>query len=249
MTKQRFPKIPSSVKKGLRLSFRKEKLLASAIFHPSYRNENEKMRLYDFDRLEFFGDAILNYVICKKLYQVFPQSDEGTLSRLRSTLVSRKILARIAKDMKLHTVVHLGRGLASQPLDHKNKLLADCFEALLAAIYMDRGMPAARNFILKHFKHYFNARRIIRLDPNPKSSLQELSQKHWRKLPTYRHQSTKKGIKTVVSVTTRRKATAIARTRQASEEKAARELIQKIRQEIASRSKKKSSGKSSRKTR
>ena len=235
--------LASQIKKNLRLSFRNKKLLESALFHPSYLNENPCPGLKDFDRLEFFGDAILNYVVCQELFRLFPEAKEGLLSRLRSILVSRKILARVTKEIPLIPFIHLGKSLRSQPVFTKTKVFSDVFESFLAALYFDRGFEAAKKFILKHFRSYFDIRRLFRLDPNPKSTLQELSQKEWQKLPVYVHHMTPKGIQTTVMIGKMRKASAVARRRQDSEEKAARLLIQKIRQELVRRSKKASSGK------
>ena len=117
------------------LRFQNLKLKDAALLHPSYRNENPKHELYeDFDRLEFFGDSVLNFVMCQKLYDKFPEADEGLLSRLRSILVSRKILSRIAREIGLPQFLKLGRGLSSQEDFHKSKMFADAFEALIAAL-------------------------------------------------------------------------------------------------------------------
>lgn len=240
--------LAKQAKKTLKLSFKKTKLLKSALFHPSYRNENPEANLDDFDRMEFLGDSILNYVVCRKLYQQFPEANEGMLSRLRSILVSRKILFRISKEIRLLKVARLGKSLEAQPLFTKVKVFTDIFEALIAAIYFDKTFEAAEKFILKHFHSYFDAKKLFRLDPNPKSTLQELCQKTWQKLPIYSHQLTPKGVKTIVQISKTFKASAIARRRQDSEEKAARLLIRKIRQELFRRSKKVFSGRKVRKT-
>ncbi len=245
MKKQKTLPLKSQVKKTLGLTFRDAQWLESALTHPSFRNENSKITgLFDFDRLEFFGDSILNFCVCRKIYSLFPEANEGLLSRLRSILVSRKILARISREIKLYSLVRLGKSIHSQPLAAKSKILADSFEALLAAYYFDRGLDVAEKFILKVFRHYFNVKRLFQLDPNPKSSLQELCQKQWQKLPAYSVEITSEGFKSTVSLGKTRKATAVGRTRQESEEKAARYLVRKIRQELLSRrSKRISSGK------
>jgi len=235
-------------KRLLKISFRKPRLIQSAIYHPSYRNENPCPKLLDFDRLEFFGDSILNYVICRRLIQLFPEANEGMLSRIRSILVSRKILFRIALELHFLKLIKLGKSLQHQPTHMKSKILADSFESVLAAIYFDRGLKQTEQFILKHFRPYFNVRRLFQLDSNPKSTLQELCQKKWQRLPSYENHTTTQGMKTTVSLGRMRRATASGRTRQESEEKAARLLIRKIRQELLRGSKKRSSGKKLRKT-
>ena len=251
---RKFKTITKSLKKPLEKifnpRFRNPFLLEAALLHPSYRNENASPKiLQDFDRLEFFGDTILNFVICRKLYEIFPEADEGVLSRLRSILVSRKILSRVARSLGLTRQIKLGRSLRNQQNFLKVKIFADALEALIASLYFDQGFEKTERFILQHFKDYFDAKKLFRLDPNPKSTLQELVQKHWQKLPVYTSEITPQGVKTSVSITRNRQAGAVARTRHESEEKAARLLIRKIRQElVGGRLSRKLSGKKLRKT-
>ena len=239
---------PALPKKIFGIRFKNPRRLEAALTHPSYRNENPPgAPLENFDRLEFLGDSILNLVICRRLYALFPDADEGVLSRLRSILVSWKILARVAKNLKLSGWLKLGKSLEAQKDLLKYKIYDDSLEAFFAALYFDRGFKAVEDFILKHFRSFFDAKKLFRLDPNPKSTLQELAQKHWQKLPTYTSQMLPDGVKTVVSIHRTRQAEAAARTRRESEEKAARLLIRKIRQELVGRLAKKSSVRKSRK--
>lgn len=234
-------------KPTLRLGFKNKKFLEAALHHPSYRNENPtQYKLEDFDRLEFLGDSILNLVVCKKLYQAFPNANEGVLSRMRSTLVSKKILSKVAKDLKIPSHIKLGRGLKKQTNLSKSKIVSDCFESIIAALYFDKGYDRAERFILKHLKNYFDLKRLTRLDPNPKSTLQEIVLKEWRKLPQYKNVTSPKGTTTTISIHTRLKAKAQGKTRKESEEKAARLLIQKVRQRSSTRGKRVSSGRISR---
>jgi len=213
-------------------TFSNPKLLEGALTHPSYRNEHPHLRLPDFDRMEFFGDAILNYVICCELVSSFPQADEGILSRFRSTLVSRKILAHAAQQIRLGRFLKLGQGLEKEKGSPQSKILADAFEALIAAIYEDQGLSGAREFILKHLSPYFNPRRLFRLDPNPKSTLQELSQKRWKKIPQYSWKATRHGIQVGVRIGRKYHVKVTGGNRRELEEKAARELLRRLRREI-----------------
>ena len=233
-------------RQALHIPFKKEHFVASALVHPSYRNEAECPKLLDFDRLEFFGDSILNYVICRKVYEVFPEADEGFMSRMRSVLVSRKVLSRIAARLRLGRHIKIGKSLRQQGRQAKAKILADTLEAVIAAIYFDQGLRRAERFILKNYDGYFDARKLFRLDPNPKSTLQELCQKNWQRLPHYHNEKNRNGMKTVITVHGRLKAMARAKTRKEAEEKAARVLIRRIRQ-VLLRSKKKSSSRKLRK--
>lgn len=223
-------------------TFKNPALAEAALFHPSYRNENADCRNHaNFDRMEFFGDAVLNLIICRKIYALFPEADEGVLSKLRSILVSRRILSRIARETGLDKKIFLSKSLRQQKLFMKAKIFADSLEAFIAALYFDQGLPKTEKFILKYFKSYFDVKKLFRLDPNPKSTLQELVQKHWQKLPEYQSVQTEKGTETTVSIGRNRKTKAAARTRQEAEEKAARQMIRIIRQELVGRPAKKSS--------
>ena len=213
-------------------TFSNPKLLEAALTHPSYRNEHPHLRFPDFDRLEFFGDSILNYVICCELIEAFPEADEGILSRFRSTLVSKKILARVAQELRLGRFLKLGRGLANDKGPQHSKILADSLEALIAAIYEDQGLPQAREFIVKHLGSYLNPRRLLRLDPNPKSTLQELSQKQWRKIPEYSWKAARQGIRVEVRIGRKYRMAVAGKSRKDLEEKAARELLKKLRREL-----------------
>ena len=230
------------------IRFRKIALLDAALGHPSYRNETLGIPdVEDYDRLEFLGDSNLNFVICRKLYKLYPKANEGLLSRLRSIIVSRKILARVAGELGLGKYLRLGNCLKNQLKFSKHKIYADSLEALIAAIYFDRGLAQAERFILEHFGRYLESKRLFRLDPNPKSTLQEISQREWQLIPVYASETTPKGVKTKVSVGPERSAAAVSKTRKDSEEKAARLLVRKIRQELLRRSKRYSSGRKLRK--
>jgi ribonuclease III len=207
----------------------------AALTHPSFRNENARTTkdLEDFDRLEFLGDSILNEIVCQKLFEKFPEADEGMLSKLRSILVSQKILSRVAQTLKLQHVLLIGKSLRHNFRDFlKAKLLTDALEALFAAIYFDHGRGKVEAFILKHFKKYFDPKLLFRLDPNPKSTLQEMTLKKWQKLPEYTHAFSSKGVKTTVSAGGRRKASAFHKIKRESEVMAARALIRRLREEF-----------------
>jgi ribonuclease III len=238
MPKQLSPKDPhskASLRKVLGFSVRSVMPYRAALTHPSFRNENSRMTqgLEDFDRLEFLGDSILNEVICQKLFEKFPEADEGMLSKLRSILVSQKILSRIAQTLELQHVLRISKNLRQNFKDFlKAKLLTDALEALFAAIYFDLGHDKVKSFILKHFKKYFDPKLLFRLDPNPKSTLQEMTLKKWRKLPEYTHTFSEKGVKTTASAGGRRKASALHKIKRESEVLAARALIRRLRKEF-----------------
>ena len=237
MPRKALPKDPinkGSLRKILGIPPRTLSWYRAALTHPSYRNETRiREKLEDFDRLEFLGDSILNEIVCQKIFETFPEADEGMLSKLRSILVSQRILSRVAKTLKIQKILRLGKSLRHQfkgPL--QVKILTDALEAVFAAIYFDLGSNAVKRFILKHFKIYFDAKLLFRLDPNPKSTLQEMTLKRWQKLPEYTHTYSAKGVKTTVSLGRKRKATEWHKIKRESELKAARGLIRLLRKEF-----------------
>ena len=210
------------------ITFSNPKFLEAALTHPSYRNEHPHLRLADFDRMEFFGDAVLNYVICCELIEAFPDANEGLLTRYRSTLVSRKILTRIAQEIKLKKWLKVGQSLQKNKIVQLSKILSDALESVIAAVYQDQGLQAAREFIIKHFGPYLNPRRLVRLDPNPKSTLQELTQKQWKRTPVYSWKPTRQGIRVEVRIGRKYQLALTGKNRRDLEQKVARELLKKL---------------------
>ncbi len=212
--------------------FRNKNLLLAALTHPSYQNEREaNVPIENFQRLEFLGDSILDFFIVRKLYDLFPEANEGLLSRLRSILVSKKFLARIARTLRLSPALLLGEREQKLPAALREKILADTFEALVAAIYFDRGQKTVEQFLLKHFKPYFNPKKLFQFDPNPKSTLQEYTQKKFGMLPHYqsKHEKKQERFKVWVSIKRKMRATGMGRTKQEAESKAAAALLKKLK--------------------
>ena len=211
--------------------FRDKNLLLAALRHPSYQMGFEANTPQNFQRLEFLGDSILNFFVARKLYELFPEANEGLLSRLRSILVSKKFLARIARTIRLRSSLFLGERERKQPAALREKIAADAFEALIAAIYFDRGQKVAERFLLRQFKSHFNQKKLFRFDSNPKSTLQEYTQKRFRVLPIYQARKKKEGDLFIASVTIKRrkKAEGTGRTKQEAESQAAATLLRKLK--------------------
>ncbi len=215
----------SKLEKQLGLKIRNRRFAIAALTHPSYRNEMRLHNLLCFERMEFFGDSILNFTISEILYQKYQDSDEGMLSKLKSILVSRKILSLIAKKLKLKQFMILGKSEKTHPDPDRAKILADTFEALLAAIYFDRGLRTTQRFIQKQFKYYLSPKRLHDIGVSPKTILQELSQKHLKILPHY-HAIWKNGqFHCEVSLKEIGQGEGEGRIKKEAEEAAARELI------------------------
>jgi ribonuclease-3 len=169
----------------LNITFSNPNLLRLALIHSSYINEKPGIAPDSNERLEFLGDAILGLVIAQKLYQDFPDSAEGELTRLRSALVRRETLAQIAKIINLGDYLVLGKGEESGGGRDKPANLAGAFEALIAAIYLDQNIEITRDFILRLFgsELYKQAHRGVTTDY--KSILQEIMQAKFQVAPSY----------------------------------------------------------------
>jgi ribonuclease III len=133
--------------------FRRAELLEQALTHSSQAREQEALqtatRVGDNEQLEFLGDAILGFVTSETLFQRFPEYHEGQLSKLRAHLVSERHLIQVAQQLDLGSFLRLGRGEEKSGGRHKTALLVDALEAVLAALYLDGGVDAARKFILQ----------------------------------------------------------------------------------------------------
>ncbi len=168
--------------------FRKEELLFRALVHRSYAYENHDVAA-DNETLEFLGDSVLGLAISHLLLDLFPDCDEGELSRLRSSIVNEKELAQIAATVRLGDYLLLGKGEELSGGRQKPSLLADALEALLAAVYLDGGLDAAVRLVRKMFHGYLEHREdeffLKALDKDYKTQLQELTQARIKLTPTY----------------------------------------------------------------
>jgi ribonuclease-3 len=167
--------------------FRDRGLLEHAMTHTSRANEDVSGGVADNESLEFLGDAVLGFVIADLLYREFPEFNEGQKSKIKSALVSTTTLAKQAERLMLGEHLLLGRGEEKTGGRRKQALLADGYEALLAAIYLDGGVEQARAFIVREFTPLVAAVREHGLvGHDHKSALQEYLQSRDQSLPEYR---------------------------------------------------------------
>jgi ribonuclease-3 len=166
--------------------FSKLELLEEALRHSSYVNEQPDAELRDNERLEFLGDAVLNLVIGHLLMQSFPEMREGDLSRIRANMVNETQLAEIARGIDLGSYLQLGKGELQNNGREKSSLLANAFEAVVAAIFLDNGLDAAATVIQHHFKDLVATAPTAAIGQDYKSRLQEAVQSTIREIPQYR---------------------------------------------------------------
>ena len=171
----------------LGFQFRDPSLFQLALTHRSYCNEHGLDAAHSYERLEFLGDAVLQLITSDHLYRRFPDADEGRLTKDRVSLVRREALAGAASRLRLGEYLRVGRGVEASGDRNQDKVLADVFEAVVAAVYLDQGLEAARRFVKRHLAQEL-AEIALSGPPldNPKSRLQELLQEQGRPTPSYR---------------------------------------------------------------
>ena len=163
--------------------FKNPDLLREAVTHKSYAAEwNVK---YDNQRLEFFGDAVVELILTKHLYFRYPDLQEGDLTKIRSALVNQDSLALFARSIELGKYLQFGRGEIDSHGGDRESTVSDAFEALTAAIYLDGGYQAAENFILKIFERNIPDPLNMLQTLNPKGILQEFTQAECGQTPVY----------------------------------------------------------------
>jgi ribonuclease-3 len=170
--------------------FRDRGLLEHALTHRSRVHEDASGGVFDNESMEFLGDSVLGFVIADMLFREFPQHNEGHKSKLKASLVSAASLARLGEALDLGDFLILGRGEEKTGGRRKHAIIADCYEALIAAVYLDGGIDPARAFIERQFTSLIEeARRAgvaASFTDDWKSALQEWLQSRGRGLPAYR---------------------------------------------------------------
>ena len=215
--------------------FRDRDLLECALTHRSRANEDATGAVTDNESLEFLGDSVLGFLIADTLFRTFPQFDEGQKSKIKASLVSTAMLARLARRLGLGEYLVLGRGEEKTGGRRKRALLADGYEALIAAVYVDGGIDAARAFITSQFAPAMDdVREPTFPERDHKSFLQEFLQAQERPLPEY-HVVAESGpdhqklFEVEVRIGGEAVATASGRTKKEAEQRAARLALLTLR--------------------
>lgn len=166
------------LERQLGYSFKDPSLMLLALTHRSFAGSNN-------ERLEFLGDAILNFAAGEALFVRFPLAREGQLSRLRARLVKGETLARLARGFDLGEYLQLGSGELKSGGFRRESILADALEALIGAIYLDAGMDVARERVLAWLTHELEGLTLVDTNKDPKTRLQEFLQSRGCELPAY----------------------------------------------------------------
>lgn len=208
--------------------FEDKRLLEAALTHAS----GAATRLTSNERLEFLGDAILGMVVCEKIFREYPDYLEGELTRIKSIVVSRRTCARISERLGLEECLILGKGMTTNPAV-PSSVLADVFESLIAAIYLDGGRDAAADFVEAHISDEIDSAVERSIGENYKSSLQQIAQREFNTTPSYRLLDEKgpdhsKCFKIAAHVANRNFQPAWGRNKKEAEQRAARNALNQL---------------------
>ena len=166
-----------TLEKKINIKFRNRELLYQSLTHKSFDSNinNEK--------LEFLGDRVLGLIIAKKLLEIYPNEKEGILDKKFASLVNKNTCLEIAKNLKLENYIQISNS-KNNKIRIEDKIISDCCEAIVGAIYLEKGFSVVEKFILDLWKNHIKKSEITQIDA--KTKLQELALKNFKKLPTYK---------------------------------------------------------------
>jgi len=175
----------AKLEEKLSFVFNNKDLLRQALTHRSYLNENPGARLHHNERLEFLGDAVIELVVTEALYELYPEKPEGELTSFRAALVNAKMLFDVASRLDLNEFLLLSRGEAKDTGRARQYILANTFEAVVGALYLDQGYEAVKAFLNKYLLPRLELVIVERLYKDSKSVFQEEAQERVSVTPTY----------------------------------------------------------------
>lgn len=173
------------VEKKINIKFKDRSLLFHAFVHRSFWNENKSSTSYHNERLEFLGDSVLGLILADYLFKNYPDLNEGTLSKLRSQLIDSSSCLQYVQHLGLSEFLLLGKGEKMNQGKGRQSILADLFETVIGAIYLDQGLQAAYKFFFDNFKDHVE-RQVVQPMHNWKAELQDWAQKKFQDTPVYK---------------------------------------------------------------
>ena len=214
-----------NLQKKINIKFKDLNNLKKAITHKSYDSSN------NYEKLEFLGDRILGFVISKKLLELYPHEKEGILDKRLASLVNKDSCLEVAKVIGLEKFILVGNKNTKANIE--NKIIADSIEALIGAIYYDKGFDASEKFILNNWKKFINLSEKLIIDS--KTMLQEYSLKNFKTLPIYKFESSsgpkhKPMFKISVKLKNSKKFTAFGDSKKKAEQNAAKKLLENLKE-------------------
>ena len=177
----------AELERAINYCFVNRSLLEEALTHRSYINESGDRNIKDNERLEFFGDAVIDFFLSRALLDRFPDSREGDLTRIRASLVGEESLGNLARRVGLGGYLRMGRGEEKSGGREKRSILADAYEALLAAVYLDGGAAPLQSLVEAHFGPLLETGSVPSIGRDFKTEFQELTQSLCGSVPRYVH--------------------------------------------------------------
>ena len=226
---------PKDLQKDIGYIFRDSSLLTLALVHRSHTHMNGHSTVPSNERLEFLGDSVLNIIVTEYLYHAFPEKQEGDLTQIKSRIVSKNVIAEKAKQIRLGTYLLLGQGEEQSGGRSRTSLLADGFEALLGALYLDGGKKAAQSFLQKYLLHDLKSIITAEEHTNYKSLLLEHYQGMGSGQPVYKvigemGPDHEKEFTVVVEIAGTIQGRGMGLSKREAEQKAAKDALERIRE-------------------
>lgn len=214
----------------IKYRFKNPAILLSALTHSSVATTRTESN----ERMEFLGDSILGMVVCERLFRSYPEYLEGELTKIKSVVVSRRVCAKISRQLSLDSCLIVGRGMLRTGMPRS--LLSDVFEAIVAAVYLDGGHDAVANFILEHLEPEIRLSADGHGGGNYKSLLQQLAQSELKGTPVYRlvdenGPDHSKHFQIAAEISGRRFSPAWGRNKKEAEQRAAGNALSELRGE------------------
>ncbi len=222
------------LEKTIQITFKNKILLKNAFIHRSYLNENKTSQLQSNEKLEFLGDSVLSLITSVYLYKIYPLLHEGDYTEIKSSIVRTESLAEAAWSLKLGDYLYLSKGEEINNGRKNRNIMADCFEALIAVVFIDQGFKKANSFVIKYlFKDRLNRLIEDKLYFSSKSRLQEFVQSRHKTIPVYKvleekGPEHKRIFRVGVYVREKKIAEATGVSKKEAEEKAARKVLEKM---------------------
>ncbi|NPA11554.1 MAG: ribonuclease III [Epsilonproteobacteria bacterium] len=223
--------IAEELQKSLGYQFKDEKLITEALTHRSYTKD------FNNERLEYLGDAVLDLIVGEYLYHLFPDAEEGMLSKLRAALVNEESFDKLAKKLNLGKYLFLSPAEENNRGREKPSILSSAFEALIGAIYLEAGFDKAKEIALRLIKEVFPKITPEELLKDYKTNLQEITQAHFGVVPEYRLISAtgpdhRKEFEIGVFINDKEYARAKGRSKKSAQQEGARLTIEKLKKEL-----------------
>ena len=224
----------TELKDKIGINFKNKNVLHKVFIHRSYLNENKHFALPSNEKLEFLGDSVLSLITSMYLYTNYPTLEEGDYTEIKAAIVRTESLAEAAKNLNLGDFLALSNGQDREAGRENKNILADCFEALIAAIFIDQGFQKAFDFVLQYlFSTKLDYIVKNKLYLSPKSRLQEYTQAHYKMIPHYQVEEEKgpeheRIYKISVFINKKKAGVGLGKSKKEAEEKAAKNALEKL---------------------